>query len=167
MRHRRSPEELVEVCEHLGYEYVMLRSTAQLAPLSKPVNDINILARNSFIEAFAIHVRNLYLFYWPTDKSLRTPTDLVASDFHVSQDELRRLADFKTDLLERSYNQACKQVAHLTYLRFSDKDKAGKQWSFAEIVADFDAATKYFLSCVSDTCLNEQMQSIKSQLLTK
>lgn len=142
----RTPTELSEALSHIVYEYNMLIGTASL------MNDINILRnspntplnnienkfisdynKNSILESFIIHARNLIDFF--NGKESKKDDDILLRDFNVNKDLYKVFVYHPLELekteIEKQYDRMCKEISHLTYKRTNNENF--KQWDLDDI----------------------------------
>lgn len=112
---------LRKATEHLYYEAWMFYQTLALLTRTH-----NTLEKNILLDAFAIHTRNLFDFFYPK-KHLKAD-DMVAHDYLVNHATFNRNKTKKEELLF-IVRKADKQVAHLTYTRNRYNHKT-KPWPF-------------------------------------
>ena len=137
----RTPTELSEGLGHIIYEYNMLIGTASLindidilrnspnTPLSNVENKfISDFNKNSLLESFVIHARNLIDFF--NGKESKKEDDILLRDFNINKD-LYKVFDYhpleleKTEI-EKQYDRMSKEISHLTYKRTNNVNL--KQW---------------------------------------
>lgn len=125
--------------QHVCYELDMLRwSTLSLlnTPNNLKENSI-LLVKNSLVETFAIHSRNLIDFLFPPLNTQET--DVTIRDY-LDQRGSQQIQECQGILKEARY-KANKQVAHLTINRITFEEE-GKEWSFLKI---YNAIINQFL----------------------
>lgn len=135
--------------EHLTYELDMLRwSTVSLLNLKKDSsrNDSGLkFSKNSLVETFAIHSRNLIDFLFPPMNT--RDTDVTVRDYLDKKDQ--QLIKQCGGILKDARFKADKQVAHLTTERIS-YEITGKEWSYLKIynviIDQFIAYKPYFVT---------------------
>ena len=123
--------------DHITYEIEMLAWTASFligmsrSSLSGPLVTV---VRNSFLDAFAIHARNLVDFLYKRHAGSDQETDVVVQDY-IDEAKLKGTLPAMTPALTVVNRKANKQVAHLTIERI-EYEKHGKGWDFGQIAFD-------------------------------
>jgi hypothetical protein len=118
MRAVLSDDELLSYSrEHVLYEIRMLVQSAELLKrrVDTPSGPMLPPFWNAALESFAIHLRNLVDFFYPTAIKL---TDVVADDFFPNRTRPARFPRIPPSLV-LARKRAHKQVSHLTTERFS------------------------------------------------
>lgn len=117
--------------EHLAYEISMLRDCAVLLNYSSTglAPALQCQLRNALLESFAIHVRNLVDFLYPTNVHFN---DVLADDYFEGQSRPSNFPSLPS-VLDEARKRAHKQVSHLTAERLAGT-QPGKQWPLGEIV---------------------------------
>ena len=110
--------------EHLYYEIDMFYTT--LLSLTSVKNQVEV---NVLLDAFAIHTRNLFDFFYP--KKSNRDDDMIVTDFPINLSKFNRLKIKREDLLF-VVKKTDKQVAHLTYAR-NRYSRKSKSWPFLDI----------------------------------
>lgn len=132
MKRRVTKESLKKATEHLLYEIEMFYQT--LALLTQPRNQIEV---NILLDSFTLHLRNLFYFFYPIQKSRKNPKikfkndDMFAFDYIDKPGYFRRNKTKKKDL-RFILRKVDKQVTHLTYTRNRYNLKT-KSWPFIDI----------------------------------
>ncbi|MFV2043982.1 MAG: hypothetical protein ACC700_12210 [Anaerolineales bacterium] len=138
-----SDEELTKYAdEHIFYEIDMLAWTASFLIAMKHSNPSGPLATavsNSFLDAFAVHARNLVDFLYKRDSESDQETDIVVQDY-VDGSKLEGVLPEMTSALGLVNRKANKQVAHLTIERLVEFETQGKEWKFGQIAVDIMSA---------------------------
>ena len=124
MRKTLTEYTLKKSTEHLYYEVDMFYTTLLLLTNAKNQIEVNIL-----LDAFSIHARNLFNFFYPK-KNIRDD-DMVITDFPINLKEFNELKAKKRDLI-LIVRKANRQVVHLTYARNRYSGKS-KPWPFVSI----------------------------------
>ncbi len=133
---QRSQRDLNAAAEHVAYEIRMLISIAQrLKPEPDPGTAVTAAApdelevRNGLLEAFTLHVRNLWHFLWPLNPRNRND-DILAEHYGGEPAAWDRTdpSGKGTELCHR----VNKEVAHLTYTRTAVGPEA-KGWDCISI----------------------------------
>jgi len=131
MKIKVSSYSLKKSTEHLLYEVWMFYQTLVL--LTKPQD---VVSRNILLDAFAIHTRNMFDFFYPKKPNMLKKDDMIVNDFMIDK---RQFDHNKTSKRELFFiiRKADKQVAHLTYARnrYSAKNKS---WHFVLIGRKFN-----------------------------
>ena len=107
-----SKEELYKFfCEHITYEIQMLLNATYVI-----LNQISIpnSLQNMPLESYAIHLRNLITFFYPSNVR---DTDVSAKDFYSNEDIWEKVRPPLSGLLEHAKSRADKEVGHLTIFR--------------------------------------------------
>ena len=127
-----SDSELLKYAnEHLQYEIDLLTwSAGILASLASHIDKGQLprAIRNSILESFALHARNLIDFLYTPAKY---PTDVALENF-VDAGPIACFLPAISSLLEEARTKANKQAAHLTTDRI-EYERAGKEWRYLEI----------------------------------
>ena len=130
--------ELIKYADdHISYEINMLAWTASFligmsrSNLSGP---LATAVRNSFLDDFAIHARNLVDFFYKRDTGKDKKSDIVVQDY-IDEAKLKGTLPAMTPALAVVNKKANKQVAHLTLERI-DYEEQGKGWDFGQIAID-------------------------------
>ncbi len=125
------------------YEIDMFHWTADL--ISKP--NFSTPIWNALIESFAIHVRNLFEFFYGGIKS-RRKDDVRAEDYLINKKEFRT---HRTNKIKLNYltKRVAKQVAHLTYHR-AVYNKRTKPWKVTDIRSKMDKTIDAFMNSLSE-----------------
>jgi len=110
----------LDALEHIHYEFQMF---IELAPMS--IEGCQVLS-NAILESWLIHSRNLDEFLKQQDPDKAKTEDVLAAHYGIMPD--RRI------LSSENRKRANKEVAHLTYQRFSDVTY--KKWNKVEIYMD-------------------------------
>jgi len=116
--------KLRKATEHIYYEAWMFYQTLSLLKVSR-----NPIGRNILLDAFAIHTRNLFDFFYP--KKTNRHDDMSVNDYVSDSSYFKSNRTPKRDLLF-IVRKADKQVAHLTYIR-NRYNKKSKNWPFLRI----------------------------------
>jgi len=123
---------LKKATEHLLYEIETFYQT--LALLTQPRNQIEV---NILLDSFTLHLRNLFYFFYPLQKSSKNlkikfkHDDMFVFDYIDKPGYFRRNKTKKKDL-RFILRKVDKQVAHLTYTRNRYSLKT-KSWPFIDI----------------------------------
>lgn len=124
MRKKFTEYTLKKSTEHIFYEASMFYET--IAELIHSTNQRNV---NILLDAFTIHTRNLFDFFYP--RKILKKDDMIVSDFLTKLQKFNRQKIKKKDLIF-IVRKVDKQVAHLTYARNRYNSKT-KRWPFIEI----------------------------------
>lgn len=124
MRKQISKYSLKKSTEHLYYEVSTFYSILIRLTNPKDQAEINIL-----LDAFAIHTRNIFDFFYP--KKQIKKDDMLVTDFLINKKFFNNNKTKKRDLFF-IVRKTDKQVAHLTYSR-NRYSKKNKSWSFVLI----------------------------------
>ena len=101
--------------------------------------DLVLLMRNSLLESYAIHLRNLVDFLYP---NIIKDSDVVADDFFPHRKRPAALPSLSSNL-EQARKRAHKQVSHLTTGRLDEGDP-GKIWPFHALTKEvFDLLDEF------------------------
>ena len=142
MNRRITKYTLKKAAEHLFYEAWMFYQTLVL--LTKPQHQLEV---NILLDAFAIHARNLFDFFYP--KQHFKPDDMVVSDF-VTKPKVFNAGKTKKRDLVFVIRKADKQVAHLTYARNRYNQKT-KPWPFVDIGRKMHKTLSAFYDALPDS----------------
>jgi len=133
MKRRITKESLKKATEHLLYEIEMFYQTLDL--LAQPRNQIEV---NVLLDSFTLHLRNLFYFFYPIQKSRKNQQikfkhndDMFAFDY-IDKPGNFRCNKTKKKALKFILRKVDKQVAHLTYTRNRYNLKT-KSWPFIDI----------------------------------
>lgn len=127
--------------EHIEYEIDMFRATYNV--LLKPYDhDKMPLINNALVESFAIHIRNLYEFFYNDVGDSKKDTILATHYL----DDPRAYRQKRTPKEEISFVQkkANKEIAHLTYER-TKIDAIDKRWPTSLLVEKLEKTISAFL----------------------
>ncbi|MEK7107539.1 MAG: hypothetical protein AAB899_05135 [Patescibacteria group bacterium] len=130
--------------EHIFYEVQMLLKVKDLILLDKPSGLAKLIA----IESFAIHLRNLITFLYPT-KNPRN-TDVYAKDFFSDP---RKWREVISEGLEKARERANKEVGHLTTGRIAGTPSE-KEWKVRELTEEIVPVLKSFCVRADKSKLN-------------
>lgn len=133
---------LKKATEHIFYESWMFYQT--LIALTKSKNQVEI---NILLDAFSIHARNLFDFFYP--KKHAKDDDILVYDY-VNNGRKFDIAKTKKRDLRFIVRKADKQVAHLTYSRNRYNSKT-KPWPFIEIGRKMHKTLKSFYDNLPDS----------------
>ena len=123
--------------EHIHYEYDMLCWSARVLAFLSPIANQGIIdwvIFNGLLNTFAIHARNLTLFFYSGKMGNRKSTDVVIENYVDSVNLAKSLPSIP-ELLSKVITKANKQVAHLTTNRFQ-YEEFGKEWNFVKITLE-------------------------------
>jgi hypothetical protein len=127
VRKRRSADELKAIVPHVQYEMDVFFAAARLLDPNLP-EDWEL--RSLLIEGFALHARNLFLFFYGDDKA--RPDDVLAEDFFDSPKVWREARPRFPKPLAVLAVRVAKEVAHLTYARAQVRQEE-KGWNIRQI----------------------------------
>jgi len=127
--------------EHVVYELWMFRSVG--GALISPIQMTQAL-RNALIESFAIHLRNLIDFFYPTQIQA---DDVVAAEFF---DDPARWATISTisTTLSSARVRAHKEVSHLTRKRIAGAPPE-KGWNVGSLSQEIKSILRQFVASAS------------------
>lgn len=112
-----------------------------------------VVMHNALIEAFALHARVVYDFFYALPQS-RKPDDIAAEHYFADLDEwLNTRPAINKDKIEAVRNRVNKEIAHLTYKRQMITPDS-KDWPIIEIMQDLDRAAAKFLDLVPDDLIH-------------
>jgi hypothetical protein len=146
-RQKRSDQELRALSHHLLYEIEMfVETTTQLRAFfigesSYPVRAL----RNSLLESWALHVRNLLSFLYDDRAGVE---DAIAADFLDVDWATERGA--KPEVLRASHKKASKEIAHLSYHRIGLTDDQ-RGWTIEPIFSEMVKAIRKFINLVPES----------------
>jgi len=115
---------LQKASEHIFYEVWMFYQTLTFLRKAQ-----NLIERNILLDAFAVHTRNLFDFFYP--KAKLKADDIIVSDYLPNLKNFNLKKTKKKNLLF-IVRKTDKQVAHLTYARNRYNQKT-KSWPFVDI----------------------------------
>lgn len=145
----KTEEELRKASIDLFYEIGMFRRLVQ--GMASRIAGESIV-NNALLESFAIHVRNLiYFFYTDVPKK---EDDNIAKYYFTEWESVR---PSKTEVLEKAYARANKEIAHLTFSRL-DVTPEKKQWDFESISIDLNKTIEKFLELVPENLLDPSLK---------
>ena len=152
---------------HLKYEIDMFFFGAKtLIDLGKSEKNTieEIYLKNSRLESYLIHLRNIKDFLWDS-LNLRYPNDILADTFcssscnRHSSGEVDLVAGLDISKLDTRIN---KQISHLTKQRTSKKDEQ-MEWNIKKITCDIAGyLLEYMAKC--DKMDTEYRKSIKNEI---
>jgi hypothetical protein len=125
------------------YEIDMLQQTAEL--LSKP--NFSQTNHDALLESFAIHTRNLFVFFYCGTK-LRKKDDVLAEDYLINKKEFRM---HRTKKRELNYltKRIAKLIVHLTYHRAVYNRKT-RLWSVTSILKKMNKTIDAFMNSLPE-----------------
>lgn len=130
------------LCQYFKYEVDMLRfADSKIDEFERKLDEferkgnkskcrIYELKRNMALEAFLVHWRGLTEFFYSDGKRVQND-DARALDF-IQKSSLEKIRSPKPDWLKKRKDRANKEIAHLTYSRYSGKPPA-KDWHYKEM----------------------------------
>ena len=120
-------EKAKEASPHLHYEMEMLLDLWEIIQAFKPTEDPNsITSIRATIEAFGIHARALYQFFFYKGKD----DDVVARHYVCDWECLRKKEKLEpTQRHQKAIKRISKEFAHLTYTRLERKTEEQKEWN--------------------------------------
>jgi hypothetical protein len=145
-RRKRTEADLVQVSEHLHYEFSMLTSIA--GGLSSGIAGQSPML-NAMLESFVIHMRSITEFLYNDNPR---SDDVIADDFFEKPGKWRELRPRQSELLRISKERAGKEIAHLTYGRL-DVTPDTKPWPFIEISNEITQIMNTFIDHVPEARL--------------
>lgn len=131
-------EALKKTVEHIKYEIVMFQDSAKLLRQTKDQFLINVL-----LESFAIHARNIFNFFYSSEKKVKKD-DVIVQDY-INNKKAFNTSKTPKQKLKFILKKADKQVAHLTYSR-NKYNKKTKPWNFGNIELDFEKTINAFIN---------------------
>ncbi len=153
-----SDEELsVYSGEHLLYEIEMMFDVLQVDISNLPPQ----FRMNMTVELFALHLRNLITFLYPTQN--QHDTDVYARDYFPDKDEWERIAPPLSATLDTARRRANKELGHLTTERiegFQDR----KKWEIISLTKEIVPILQLFCSSASKSKLNTNVAQLVSRL---
>lgn len=138
---RISSYTLKKASEHIYYEVWMFYETIELLVYVQ-----NQTLANIYLDAFAIHCRNLLDFLYP--KTRVRVDDIIVSDYISNPSLYRRSKTSKKDL-RFTIRKTDKQVAHLTFARNRYNDKS-KKWPIISIGEKFHKTLSAFYDALPE-----------------
>ena len=145
MKRKITKYALKKATEHIFYETAMFYKT--LAFLTQQPSQIEV---NILLDAFAIHTRNLFNFFYPKKKI--KDDDMSVSHFIDKPSNFSRNKTKKKDLFF-VVRKANKQVAHLTYARNRYNQKT-KIWYFVDVGKKMSKTLIAFYEVLPDSYKN-------------
>ena len=147
-------KELLEYSEeHLFYEVEMLLNVCSVRIESLPQ-----IFRNMRVESFAIHLRNLIIFFYPT--STVFPTDVYATHFFSDSTKWRRLCPPFSQTLKDAKKRADKEVGHLTTERIAGTNDPHKEWDMSGLVNEITPIIKLFCASADKSKLHTRTSTL-------
>lgn len=127
--------------EHLFYEVEMLLNVSRLN-----LENLPRVFRNMQIESFAIHLRNLIIFFYPTPTLFTT--DVYAKHFFSDATKWEQICPPASisPISRTAKKRADKEVAHLTTERLAGNNPK-KEWDILGLVNEITPIIRSF--CVS------------------
>lgn len=126
MTHGKSREKLRAASDHLWYEIAMFFAAARFLCSQRAVP---VAINNAMVEAFAIHFRVCYDFFFKPGRE----DDVVAAHFFSAPNQWEALRRKPSAFLRKQHGRAHKELAHLTYGRQKVTGKA-KEWDARKIL---------------------------------
>lgn len=121
--------------EHVEYEMWMLFAIKDSISLEDQVS------RNARVESFAIHLRNLITFFYPTQNT--KTTDVYARDFFTNKSEWIDSCPVISTKLIKARERAHREVGHLTTHRISGTPKE-KAWDMTDLCEEILPIIRFF-----------------------
>jgi hypothetical protein len=149
-RKRRKPAELRAASGDLYYEYDML---CVLETLLRPKGIGKSHLGKGLLEAFLVHVRNLYDFFFPRRARRQ---DLLAEDFFPTPRGWNGVRGKIPIGLRKDRPRIDVMLSHLSYSR---QDIKQSEWHCTRIKNDVQGVMKRFLDSVSEEFLNDDWRS--------
>ena len=119
VREQRSQKELQKISNDLYYEFYMLDGCAK--GLLRGIAHDNRILNNALLEAFGIHARILFHFFYPT-KTVQ-PDDVVADDFFTNKSDWKEnKPSVETSFIKEFCDRVSKRIVHLTIARAKVSD---------------------------------------------
>ena len=151
-RKKKSSEELVEASEHVCYEIWMMhhmgRSLSTGLAGQGPIH-------NSFINSFAVHVRNLIEFLYESKGESKSDA-ILAEDYFDTATDWTSMRPKQSIELKKAKIRCEKQVAHLTYTRDQKEP-----WDFVRIVRALHEPLSFFMENVNQSLLGQHIRPIE------
>jgi len=177
-------KKLIAASEHVMYEWWMLYSLHDLilarsrGPIThateSEVHTIDpswirdgspfetlVVMHNALIEAFALHARVLYDFFYGPSES-RKPDDIGAEHFFSESEEWQTARPaLNKDKIDAIRNRINKEIAHLTYMRqmipYDSKD-----WPITELMQELNLVVERFLHLVPPHLLDRRWTKLRT-----
>jgi hypothetical protein len=147
-----SGQDIRLLSEHLHYEVWMTFELARLLTL-RQMSAGSQAIQNAELEAFTIHVRQLYDFLWGDRSTKPSSTDAFAADY-FSAGEWARLRPAPPAILDKALRKKVGWgVAHLTYGR-ANSTFADKEWVPIKLAQAFAPAVICFADNVDPALLD-------------
>jgi hypothetical protein len=150
MKKKRTKKALIKTISHIAYE-IQIFHYAYIS-YSQPNVNKNDLLRSIFIEAFVLHARNLYDFFYRRKNKTPRDDDVIVEDF-LSNKNMKIFKKNRTNKTEMdrvfSITRANKEIAHLSYYRLRKTAKT-KQWKIPKIYNGMHKTIHAFLNLIDD-----------------
>jgi hypothetical protein len=142
--------------EHIRYEIQQLIISTDA--ISRQLSIRNGF-QNMVVESFAIHLRNLITFLYPSN---RRGNDVCAEDFFTSTDTWHALRPEISEALKQAKARADKEVGHLTTLRQYGTPES-KVWNVASLIDGVMPILKLFCERADKVKLHEDFEPVWNQ----
>lgn len=151
-RKRKTVNQLVQASEHVCYEIWMMHHLGHaLATGLTGEGPIH----NSFVNSFAIHVRNLVEFLYESKAEAKSDA-ILAEDYFSAPDDWTSIRLSLPVTLKNAKIRCEKQVAHLTYTR-----EKKESWNFVQIVRALHQPLSVFMGKVDHSLLGDNLRPIE------
>lgn len=144
---------------HIFYEFSMIfdQAVALEGAFCGHNTALITLFRSTAVESFAVHVRNIVDFFYPTRL---LPDDVIADDF-LRGPRPRRFPKL-SPILRRARTRANKEVGHLTTGRRADGAKR-KVWPCAQITSEVQRILEQFLRHADPKKVHKRLYLLRDQ----
>jgi hypothetical protein len=137
--------------EQVVYEFWMFRAVGEA--LLAPVQMSQAL-RNALIESFAIHLRNLIDFFYPTQVQA---DDVIAAEFFDDPKQWEKLSSVSLTLFSARV-RAHKEVSHLTRKRIAGAPPE-KGWGIGHLIDEIKRVLTQFVVFASPDKIDPALKS--------
>jgi hypothetical protein len=130
---------------HVYYELWMLLRTGEATLARTSADDV---VNNALVESFALHMRALCDFLWPSGAD---DDDVLALDYFPGKWTASGKSAFKGQRVD-----ANKGIAHISYRRLDVQPPEGKSWEIVTIAEGLHGAMSDFYDLVDHGLLSEE-----------
>jgi hypothetical protein len=126
-------------------------------PVSPPTDNEAVILRNTLVEAFVTHLRNLLLFLYPQGPGA---DDVISDDFFADavkdwRTNRRKITPALTDARTRAH----KEISHLTVLRRDGRGKS-KDWPILQLMQEIKPVLQAFVDHASAAKLDPSVKTV-------
>jgi hypothetical protein len=152
--------------KHLRYEIEMFFGLSEMLSKVPPPGDDTapptIISYNALVESFAIHLRNLVSFFYPSSRI--KPLDVLCTDFFErGVPEWRDKRPKLSRALDEARTRAHREISHLTKLR-RDREDPFKGWRCAELAVMLKPALTAFVENASNAKLHCDVKTLVNSI---